>query len=126
MLQIVFIAIIGAIIIVYLRSMNPELALLATISVGIILLSLTIKQLGQAFDLVNQLINYTGIDKKYYIIILKITAIGYLVEFGASIVQDFGLNSLANKLVFAGKIMILSISLPIIYAIINLVTGMLQ
>ena len=126
MLQIVFIAIIGAIILVYLRSMNPELALLATISVGIILLSLTIKQLGQAFDLVNQLINYTGIDKKYYIIILKITAIGYLVEFGASIVQDFGLNSLANKLVFAGKIMILSISLPIIYAIINLVTGMLQ
>ena len=40
-------------------------------------------------------------------VILKMVGIGYLVEFSAGILNDFGQNSLADKLVFCGKIVVL-------------------
>lgn len=126
MIKIVFIALICAIIIVYLKSTNSELALLATIGASIIVIFFTIDYLAETYDFLNKLISLTGVDNELYVIIFKITAIGYLIEFGASIIEDFGVKSLADKLVFAGKLIIFSISLPILYAVFNLLIGLLQ
>lgn len=126
MTQIVVFTLISAIIIVYLRNVNVEIALLATIVSGILLLTVALKYLTNTFDVISQVIELTGIDKELYVIMFKITAIGYIVEFGAQTVSDFGLKSLADKLIFVGKVIILSVSLPIIYAVINLITGLLQ
>lgn len=126
MIKIVSIAIVFAIIILYLKSINNELAFLATIGAGIILLFSLINYISQTFDFLTSLVELSGLDNNFYKIIFKITAIGYLIEFGASTLQDFGLKSLSEKLIFAGKIIILSVSLPIIYAIYNLMTGLIS
>lgn len=125
MIKIVVIAIIFAIIIIYLKSINSELSLLASIGAGIILIFFTLEYLSNTLEFIQKLFESSKIDKELYIIIFKITAIGYLVEFGAGTIRDFGLNSLADKLILIGKIIILSMSLPIIYAVFNLITGFL-
>ena len=124
--KIIVLAIIFAIVIVYLKSVNNELAMLSTICGGIILLYFAFSYLSQVFTAIDMMIELSGIDRETYKIIFKVTSIGYLFEFGADAVADFGLKSLADKLIFVGKIMIFSISLPIIYAIINLLTGVMQ
>ena len=126
MVKIVAFALLCACIITYLRSINSELTLLVTITSGVIILSFTFTYISDTFQFFNQLVNLTGIDKDIYKIIFKITSIGYLVEFGAGVLNDFGLNSLANKLVLAGKIIIFGVSMPIFYAVVNLLTGLLQ
>ena len=126
MIKIVFVAILISVIIIYLRQTNSELALLATIGGGIILLSFVLEYLTQTFDVINQLILATNLDKSFFKIIFKITAIGYLVEFSSSIIKDFGLNSISDKLILIGKIIIIGISTPIIYAVFNLLKGVLQ
>lgn len=125
MLKIISIAIICAIIILYLRNINAELALLASIGAGIIIIFYATEYLYTTFSFINKIINLSGIDKEYYTIIFKITAIGYIVEFASSTVNDFGLKSLSDKITFAGKLIILTTSLPIFYAIFNLITGLL-
>jgi stage III sporulation protein AD len=126
MIKIVAITLIFACIIIYLRSINSELALLATVGASVIILTYVVSYLSQTVEFFNKIIELTGIDKGLYKIIFKITAIGYLVEFGATTLSDFGLNSLSNKLLFVGKIVIFSVSLPIIYAVFNLLIGLLQ
>ena len=126
MIKILAFALICAIIIVYLKSINSELSLLASICAGCVLLFFLLDYLREILSFFNQLINISGIDKELYVIIFKITSIGYIVEFGSSTLQDFGLKSMADKLVFAGKIIVLYISLPIIYAVFNLITGLLK
>ena len=124
MVKLIAVAIVCALIIVYLRSINSEFALIATVGASIIIISFALDYVVQTFEFINQLVEYSGIDKDLYFIIFKITAIAYLVEFGAGTIRDFGLNSLADKLVFVGKIIILSMSLPIIYAVFNLFLGL--
>ena len=126
MIKLVALALIFAIVIVYLKSINSELSFLALICAGIIIVYSSLEYLTNTISFINQLVELSGIDYEFYKIIFKINAIGYLVEFGASTIEDFGLKSLADKLVFAGKIIILSISLPIIYAVFNVVLGLVS
>ena len=125
MVKLVAIALIFSVIIIYLKNINSELSLLALIGAGIIVIFYVLSYISNTFSFISQLVVKSGIDNEFYVIIFKITAIGYLIEFGASTMQDFGLNSLANKLIFAGKIIILSVSLPIIYAVYNLISGLI-
>ena len=126
MLKIVALALIFSVIIVYLKSINSELSFLALVGAGIILIYFSLEYLSNTISFINQLAEFSGIDHEYYKIIFKITAIGYLFEFGASTIEDFGLKSLADKLVLVGKIIILSISLPIIYAVFNVILGLVS
>lgn len=126
MIKLVAIVIVCGIIIVYLKSVNSDLTSLALLASGIIVLSYGFQYIYQTYSLLSEIVNLTGINNEFYSIIFKITAIGYIIEFGAGTVEDLGLKSLADKLVFAGKACILVVSMPIIYAVFNLLSGLIQ
>lgn len=126
MIKLVAVVLICALIITYLKSINSELFSLACIGAGIIVLSFAFDYISEAFIFINKIIELSGIDKEFYRIIFKITAIGYLVEFGADIVLDMGLKGLSEKLIFTGKIIIFCMSLPIFYSVFNLLVGLIE
>lgn len=126
MIKIIVFILVSSILIVYLRNINSEFALLATIITGISLIIFSLDYLTETFSIIYKLIELSKVDKELFVIILKITTIGYLVEFTADTISDFGLKSISDKLIFIGKIIILSVSLPVIYAIINLLIGLMQ
>lgn len=126
MIKVISIVLICALLVVYLKSINSEMYFIALLGAGIIVLSISFEYVSQLFNFFNYLVDLTGIDKDFYLIIFKTVAIGYLVEFGAGTVTDMGLKSLADKLVFVGKLAIFSISLPILYAIFNLLLRLIQ
>ncbi len=124
MVKLVAIAIVCAFIIIYLKSINSDLTSLAILGSGIIIISTGFSYIYQTYSFLVDIVNSTGLDGSYYTIIFKITAIGYLVEFGAGTVEDLGLKSLADKLIFCGKAAILLVSMPIVYAVFNLLGGL--
>lgn len=126
MVKVVVVAIIFALIIIYLKSINSEIAFLATIGCSILIMLLAIEYLSTAVDFIKNLIEKSGVDNELVVIIFKILAIGYLVEFSAQTVKDFGLVSLADKLIFVGKLVIFCVSIPILYSLFNLLIGFLQ
>ena len=126
MVKIVIIALVCAVLVMSLKAVNSELYVLALVGSGIILFGFAFQYLAQTVDFLNIVIDATGIDKEFYLIIFKITAIGYLVEFGADTINDLGLKGIAEKLIFAGKIIIFCTSLPIFYAVFNLLVGLVQ
>ncbi len=123
MLKILAVSAICAIIILYLRNLNSDLYLLSCIVSGLIVLGLSLDYLGESFAFIGKLVEMSRVDKEFYKIIFKTVAIGYLFEFTAQTMRDAGLNSLADKLIFAGKIIIFCVSIPIFYSVINLLTS---
>ena len=126
MLQLVGIALVGGIITVYLKSINQELALMSLICTGIIIVVTAFAYLTETFDLFRRIAEIGNVDQTLLKIVLKIVGIGYVIEFAASILEDFGVKSIADKLVFAGKIIILTVSVPIFYALINILVGLVS
>ena len=96
--KILGVGIVTAITAVLLRTSRPELSFAVTIAGSVILLLFSIDLIGQTFGVLNEIGEKTGIDNQLIKLIVKIVAIGYLVEFAAGIVEDFGSKSIADKL----------------------------
>ncbi len=126
MLKIVACAVVCAFVLIYLKSINSELFSVAVLGAGVIITALGIEYLTETVSFIKTLIDTSGINAKYFGIILKITGIAYVVEFGAGVIEDLGLKSLSDKLVFVGKAAIFVAAIPIIYAVFNLLLGLMQ
>ena len=85
-----------------------------------------INNLSTVVSSFSNVVSKTNINTKLFSNILKIVGIGYLTEFGANICQDSGNGSLADKVLLAGKVLILCFALPIVNSMLNVVIGLLK
>ncbi len=124
--QLVGIAFVAAAAALILKGTKPELAFAVTIAGGVILLLVAFNLLKEGFSVFGELASATGLDSALIKALLKMIGIGYLVEFSAGVLNDFGQNSLADKLVFCGKIVILLLAVPILRSVLSLVKSLLE
>lgn len=123
--QLVGIAFLTAVSALILRNTKPELAFAVTIAGSIILLLFVFDMLQDAIGIFHEIANLTGINSSLIKILLKMIGIGYLIEFSTGILNDFGQSSLADKLVFCGKIIVLLLAIPIIESVLSLIIQLL-
>ncbi len=126
LIRMIGVGLLTAVAALLLRGTKPELSFAVTIVGGVILLIFAIDVMAETFGIFAQIGEQTGIDSALIKILLKIIAIGYLIEFAAGIVEDFGSKSIADKLVFAGKVTIFAVSLPILQAMVSLIGNFLE
>ena len=91
-----------------------------------IIIFYALNYLTYSFDYVRKIIEISGIENETIASILKITVIANLIDFTAITIEEFGLRSLSDKLIFCGKIIIFTISAPLIYSVFELIVGLLQ
>ncbi len=123
--QLVGVAFITAVAAILLKATKPELALAVTIAGSIVLLLFVFDMLEGSFSIFRKIAETTGVEFSLVKAVLKMIGIGYLVEFSAGILNDFGQNSLADKLVFCGKIIILVLAVPILENVLSLIVKLL-
>ena len=119
--QLIGIAFVTAVAAILVKSTKPELAVVITIAGSIILLLFVLEVFRGSISLFTDIAQATGLDATIVKTLLKMVGIGYLVEFSAGILNDFGQNSLADKLIFCGKILILVLAVPILESSLALV-----
>lgn len=122
--RVVAFAIIATILIVLLKEQRKEMALMLTIIAALGIILFAIDEISEIINLLNTLAEKSGINKDYLLIIIKVTGIAYVVEFGKNICQDAGQSAIATKLEMAGKVVIVSLSIPIISALLSVLSGM--
>ena len=76
-------------------------------------------------NLLKEISSRASISSEFLGIILKITGIAILTEFAVSICQDSGESSIANKIDIGGKVIIITISLPIISTLLETILKVL-
>ncbi|CAI6055348.1 stage III sporulation protein AD [Cohnella sp. JJ-181] len=124
-LQIVGIGLLTAVLILVIREQKPMFAFLLATFFGIAIFLALIGKIGGVVTMIEELADRSGIQSVYLKTMLKIIGIAYIAEFGAQIVRDAGLDSIASKIEFAGKMLILVMAVPIISIIIETVLGLL-
>lgn len=124
-IKIILIAFIAVVIILILKQSRPEFAIYASIVAGIIILSLIMKNLELTINLLKEFSNKININQQFFQILLKITGIAILTEFAVSVCKDAGESAVASKVDIGGKVIIISLSIPIIQALLQTVLKVL-
>lgn len=123
--KIIGIGLIALIIIIILRQYKPEFAIYVSIIAGVFILLFSFSNISGVINLLKDISNRANINSKFLGIILKITGIAILTEFAVSICQDSGEKSIANKIDIGGKVIIITISLPIISSLLETILKVL-
>lgn len=119
--QIVAFAIVSVFIIVLLKQYKSEYALIISIIASGVIIYFSLSKLEIIINLIQDLIEQTGINKEFFEILIKITGIAYLIDFGSNICRDVGESAIASKVEFAGKVIIVTMSLPILTTLLETV-----
>ena len=123
--KIVGVGIITCVAAILLKQLKPEISIVVALCGGLIVLSMVVDYLVDIIAIFNSVVQKTGLNSSLFASILKIIGIGYITEWTSNICSDTGLNSLADKILLAGKILIFVCSLPIITSIIEIITQLL-
>ncbi len=123
--KIVGLGVVASIIVIIVKQLKPELAVTVVVATSVLILVYIFKHFSSIFGLFDEIVQKTGINEGLFIILIKIIGVGYLVEFGASICEDSGNSSIANKVILGGKIAIFVMAIPIIKNLFNLILELL-
>ena len=124
-IKIIGIGLISVIIIMVIKQYKPEFALYISLVAGILIIALVIGKISGIIDILKNLSTKTAINNEFLILLIKITGIAILTEYTVSICKDTGETSIANKVDFGGKVIIMSMSIPIISSLLETVIKIL-
>ena len=123
--KIIGVALITCVATLVVKPVRPDFAVFISVVGGIIIIFMLAGYLTDIFDVFNKIFNVTNVNSSLYKIIFKIIGVGYLVEFTASLCSDTGNNSLGDKVLLGGRIVILVRALPIVTSILEIVMELL-
>jgi len=122
--KIIGIALLTTFAVLILKPTRPEIAALVSVAGGIVILLMFVNALGGVISGITAIVHRTGIKSDVFAALLKIIGIGYLTEFAAGICHDAGNQSMSQKVLLAGKVIILVLALPIVNNLIEIIVGL--
>ena len=123
--KIIGIGLLTLVIIIILKQYKPEFAIYASIIAGILILVIAFEKMTGIIELLQTISNKTYINKSFLTILIKITGIAFLTEFAVSICKDSGESAIASKIELGSKVIIISMSIPIISNLMELILNIL-
>ena len=124
-IKIVGIGLIALVLIIIVKQYRPEFALYISLIAGVLILCLAINNLQSVINLLKQICQKSGVNSKFLGILLKMTGIAFLAEFAISICKDAGEAAIASKVELGSKAIIISMSIPIIYNLLEVILKIL-
>ena len=119
--KLIVLALTSAIFCYYLRSIASDLFIPCLIVSGLIILLSTIDYLSYTFNFFTLLSEKISFNNNILNLLFKIIIVAYLVEFAGGMIADVGLKSIADKLIFSGKVLLLCMSIPIFEYLIEII-----
>ena len=124
-MQMIGVALISTMLCLVIKKDRPEIAMFIGILTGVVILVSVIFKLSFIIDSINSLAAKANIPDVYITLIIKLIGIAYLMEFAIQLCKDCGEGSIASKLEFGGKIIVMTMSFPILLSIIEMILNII-
>lgn len=116
---------VAAILAIMIKRDNISFALMISIVASVIIFLMILPKLSVILEMLNKISLSVGSGSQYVGTIIKIIGIAYAAEFGAQICNDAGESSIASKIELAGKVLIMGISAPIVFTLLEQVVNIM-
>ena len=107
------------------KEYKKEYAIYSILVGGAIIIFYSMGTIKSIIEFVQELSLKSDYNNAFISLLLKITGISILTEYASCICKDAGENSIASKIDFGGKIIVISLSIPIISTTLETLTKLL-
>lgn len=124
-IQIIGLGFVVTLLILTIRSQRPEIAVQLSLALATIIFLMVLAKIEVVLSLFADLAEKASVSQMYLNTILKIIGIAYITEFGAQVCRDAGEGTVAAKIEFAGKIMVMVMAVPIIALVLETIVRLI-
>jgi len=119
------IGLVGMLLALKLKQDRPEISILMSMAVCLVLIFTALKYLDVLVVSVKDFSEMLGEYSLFVGLLLKVVGVTYISEFCASLCKDAGYNAIATQIEMFGKFSILLIGMPVIKSLLEII-GKLQ
>ena len=125
-LKIAAVALTGVILASVMKTVNKEITIYIILATLIILFLSIIDKLWEAFRFLEGIYDNVTYGRSFFPVIIKVLAVAYITDFTAQLCRDSGENAIGSKVELAGKVMIFYLAMPVLSAILELISSLLD
>lgn len=126
MVQIAAVGIAAAVLGTVLRKNTPELALLLSLAAGVWIMAAAAEGLGAALALMKELAALAGLSEVLLEPVIKVLALSVVTQLTAELCRSVGERGVAAFVETAGTVLALAAALPLIRAVVSLMSELLS
>ena len=119
LIKVIGIAFLTLIFTIILKQYRKDFAIYVVIVGGALILLSSLETFKNIIDFINRLSNKSNISSDFIKLLIKITSISILLEFAINVCKDSGESAIASKIDLGGKIIVISMSIPVISTMLN-------
>ena len=124
MLKTALLGILTIIIAMAMRQGKAEYATFVSLTGSILIAWIAIRLLGGIIGSFERLEQLVAVDMEYLALLMKMIGVTYVSEFASAICRDAGYSAVAGQIELVGKLTILTIGMPIVMALFELMVAM--
>ncbi|MDD6647206.1 MAG: stage III sporulation protein AD [Firmicutes bacterium] len=125
-LKIAAVALTGVILASVMKTVNKEITIYIILATVIILFLSIIDKLWEAFRFLEGIYDNVTYGRSFFPVIIKVLAVAYITDFIAQLCKDSGENAIGSKVELAGKVLIFYLAMPVLSAILELISSLLD
>lgn len=124
MLKTALLGILTILIAMAMRQGKAEFSTFVSFTGSILIAWIAVQLLDGITGSLERLQKLISVDMEYITLLMKMIGVTYLSEFSSSICRDAGYSAVAGQIELVGKLTILTIGMPIVLALLELMVAM--
>ncbi len=124
MLKTALLGILTVLIAMAMRQGKAEFSTFVSFTGSILIAWIAVQLLDGITGSLTRLEKLISVDMEYMALLLKMIGVTYLSEFSASLCRDAGYSAVAGQIELVGKLSILTIGMPIVLALFDLMVAL--
>lgn len=126
MLQLGLIGIVGVLLALQLKLIKPEFSVYIGLAIGLLIFFGMTEKLAELVNAIHEILQMVDLSQSYLGLLFKMLGITYVAEFSSSICKDAGYQTIASQIEIFAKLTILTMSLPIVLALMRTIQEFLR
>ena len=111
---------------VFVKNWKPEISMQVSLVAAVVIFAAVIPYLGRIIYMLKDIADKAGVEGEYISLILKVIGIAYVVQFASELCSDAGETAIASKIEFAGKVIIMTLSMPAVYSLMGVIENIIS
>lgn len=126
MLKVGILGVAGVLLAIQFKSGKTEYGIYISVALSLVIFNGVFEQLKCLIEMIREIENYIEIDHSYITTLLKMLGITYIADFSSAICKDAGYQAIASQIEIFGKLTVMVLSMPVLYALLNTIREFLS
>lgn len=109
----------------FIKEWKPQFSTLISMSACILIFFSALSRISSIAELFANLTEQIALKESYLRILLKIVGISYIAGFSSDLCKDAGFSAIAGQIEVFGKISVLTVSVPVMLALLSTISEFL-